>query len=104
MVDDALRWPTRGGTYLEVVDCLGAELMDLVGRVMDFKTVVVLETRLTLELVNLNGARGAGALRGPIDSNRSFPVMSTFNIALTALETLRHMLDFKSSVSCYGFG
>ena len=35
---------------------------------------------MTLVLVNLNGAGGAGALRGPIDSNRSFPMMSTFNI------------------------
>ena len=67
--------------------------MDLLDRVMDFKTVdtfgVVLETRLTLVLVNLNGIGGAWALRGPIDSNRSFPVMSTFNIVLAALETFR---------------
>ena len=42
------------------------------------------------------------ALREPIDLNRSFPVMSTFNIVLAAFETLRHMLDFKSSVSCFG--
>ena len=39
-------------------------------------------------LVNLNGTGGAGALREPIDSNRSFPVMSTFNIILAVLETL----------------
>ena len=42
------------------------------------------------------------ALREPIDLNRSFPVMLTFNIVLAAFETLRNMLDFKSSVSCFG--
>ena len=56
-----------------------------------------LETELTLVLVNLNGTWGAGALRGPIDSNGSL------HIGLAALETLWHMLDFKSSVSCSGF-
>ena len=47
--------------------------------------------------------QGAGALIEPIDSNRSFPVMSTFMIVLAALQTLRHMLNFKSIMSCYGF-
>ena len=48
-----------------------------------------LETGLTLVLVNLNGIGGAGAaLREPIDSNRYFPVMSTFNIVFAASETL----------------
>ena len=60
-----------------------------------------LKTGLTL---NLNGTGGAGALREPIDSNRSFPVMSTLSIVLASLETLRHMLDFTYSVSCFGFG
>ena len=58
------------------------------GGVMDFKTVdalgMVLGTGMTLVLVNLNGTGGAGALREPIDSNRYFPVMSTFNIVLAA--------------------
>ena len=106
MVEDALRWPTMDETYLEVSDCLGAVLVDLLDGVMDFNTVdtlgMVLETGLTLVLVNVKG--GAVALKEPIDSNRSFPVMSTFSIVLAALETLRHMLDFKSSVSCLGFG
>ena len=48
MVEDVLQWPTMGGTYLEVLDWLGAALVDLLGEVMDFKTVVafgmVLET------------------------------------------------------------
>ena len=39
MVEDALRWPTMGGTYLEVLDCLGAALVDFLGGVMDFNTV-----------------------------------------------------------------
>ena len=44
------------------------------------------------------GFGGAGGLREPIDSNRLFPVMSTFRIVLAAFETLQHMLDFRSSV------
>ena len=110
MVEDALRWPMMmGGTYLEVLDCLGAVLVDLLGGVMmDFNTVdafgVVLETGLTLVLVNVKGLGGAGALRELIDSNRSFPVMSTISTVLAGLETLRYMQDFKSSESCLGFG
>ena len=45
-----------------------------------------------------------GSMRGPIDSNRCFPVISIFNIFLAAFDTLRHMLDFRSSVSCFGLG
>ena len=95
-----------GGTYLEVLDCLRAALVFLLDGVMDFSTVdafrMVLETGLTLVLVNLNGAGGAETLREPIDLNRSFPVMSTFRIVLAALETLSHMLDLRFSVSCLG--
>ena len=65
---------------------------------------MVLETGLTLELMNVKGLGGAGPRREPIDSNRYFPVMSTFSIVLAAFETFRHMLDFRSSVSCFGFG
>ena len=97
-----------GGTDLEVLGFLGTALVDLLGGVMDFSTVdafgMLLETGLTLVLVNVKGLGGAGALREPIDSNRSFSVMSTFIIVLAAFETLRHMLDFRSSVSCFGFG
>ena len=82
--------------------------MDLQAGVMDFSMVdpfgMSLDTGLTLVLVNVKGLGGAGALRKPIDSNRSFPAMSTFSIVLTAFETLRHMLDFRSDVSCSGFG
>ena len=92
---------------MEVLGCFGAALVDLLGEVMDFSTVdafgMVLETGLALVLVNVNGLGRAGSLREPIDSNRSFPVMSTFSIVLAALETLRDMLDFRSSVSCLEF-
>ena len=70
MVEDVLRWPTMGGTYLEVLDCLGAALVDLLGGVMDFNTVnafrMVLEIGLTLVLVNVKGLGGAGVLGEPI--------------------------------------
>ena len=39
-------------------------------------------------------------LRDPIDTNRSFPVMSTLKKFLAAFEISRHMLDFKSNMSC----
>ena len=76
---------------------------------MDFKTVdgfvMTLATGFTFVLVNGNDLKGGGggggrALRGPIDSNRCFPVMSTLRIVLAAFEIFRHMLDFKSSMSC----
>ena len=36
---------------------------------------------------------GARTLREPMDSNKSFPVMSTLRIVFAAFEILRHMLD-----------
>ena len=108
MVEDVLRRPTMGGTYLQVIGCLGAVLEELLGGVMDFNTAdgfgIALETGLTLVLVNVRCLGRAGALRELIDSNRSFPVMSTLNIVLAALEIFRHMVDFRSGVSCFGFG
>ena len=96
-------WDVLGGVRL-----LAGSFGILLSGEMDFRTVdtfeMGLETELTLVLVNLNGAGGAGALREPIHSNRSYSVMSTFNIVVAALETFRHMLHFKSSVSCFGFG
>ena len=81
-----------GETYLEVLGCLGAALGILRSGEMDFSTEdafeMGLETGLTLVLVNLNGTGGAGALRESTDSNRSFPVMSTFNIVLAALSLI----------------
>ena len=82
----------------------------LLGGEVDFKVVGGFEVSLVVEfplvLVNVKvlGGRGARALRGPIDSNRSFPVMSNLRIFLEACETLRHILDFRSSVSCFGLG
>ena len=38
MFEDVLRWPTMGGAYLEVIGCLDAALMGLLGGVMDFYT------------------------------------------------------------------
>ena len=87
--------------------------MELLGGEVDSEVMdgfeVVLVDEFTLVLVNVKGlggggGGGAGALREPIDSNRSFPVISTPRIFLTAFETLRHMLDLRSSVSCFGFG
>ena len=62
MVEDALRWPTMGRTYLEVLDRLGAALGILLGGVMDFSTVdafgMGLETGAR-ELERCRGSRGA---------------------------------------------
>ena len=72
--------------YLEVLGCLGTALMELLGGEVDFKVVGGFEmgvmVEFTLVLVNVKGwgGGGAGALRGPIDSNRSFPVMSKLRI------------------------
>ena len=93
--------------YLVVLGCLGTALVELLGDV-DFNVSgfeVGLEVELTLVLVNVKGFRGGGGakkLRGPIDSNRSFPVMSNLRVFLAACKTLRHILDFRSSVSCFG--
>ena len=102
MAGNAPRCPTIVGTYLEVIGCLGAALVVLLGGNMDFKIVdgfvMGFETGFILVLVNANGlwggggGGGAGALREPMDSNRSFPVMSTLGIVLAAFEILRHML------------
>ena len=77
---------------------LGTALVELLGGEVDFKVVdgfeVVLVDEFTLVLVNVKGLRGGGgggALREPIDSNRSFPVVLTPKMFLAAFETLRHM-------------
>ena len=108
MVEYALQWPTMGGTYLEVLGCLGAALVDLLGGVMDFKTVdafgIILETCIDFGTCELERCRGSRGAERTDRFKQIFSMMSTFNIVLTALETLRHMLDFKSSASCFGFG
>ena len=65
---------------------------------------MVLEPEFTLVLVKVKGLGGAGALSEPMDSNSSFPVTLTPGMAFATLETLRHMLDFRSSMSCFGLG
>ena len=57
---------------------------------------VGLETELSLVFVK--------EMREPIDSNSSFSVILTPRTVLATLETSRHMLDFRSSMSCFGFG
>ena len=108
MAENAPLWLMMDETCLEVEGCLGAALVGLLGGDMDFKImdglVMVLETGFTFVLVNVNGLGGGGVLREPMDSNSSFPVMSLLSIDFAALEIFRHMLDFKSSVSCLGLG
>ena len=66
--------------------------------------VVTLELEFTWVLVKVKGLGEAGALREPMDSNSSFPVILTPSIVLATVETLRHMLDFRLSMSCLGLG
>ena len=62
MAENAPQCPTMVGTYLEVIGCLGAALVVLLGGDMDFKIVdglmMDLETGFTLVLVNVNGLGG----------------------------------------------
>ena len=95
--------------YLEDLGCLGTALVEILGGEVDSTVsgfVEDFEVEFTLTFVSMKGlgegGGGAGALREPIDSNRSFPVISTLKMFLAAFETLRHMLDFRSSVSCFG--
>ena len=81
--------------------------MEVLGGEMDFEVDgldVILEPEFTWVLVKVKGLGGAGALREPMDSNSSFPVILTPSIVLATVETLRHMLDFRLSMSCLGFG
>ena len=87
------------GDSLNLVEVLGEEV-DL--EVDGFE--VTLEPEFTWVLVKVKGLGGAGALREPMDSNSSFPVILTPSIVLATVETLRHMLDFRFSMSCLGFG
>ena len=53
--------------------------------------------------VKVKGLGGAGALRGPMDSNSSFPVILTPSMVFTTLETFRHMLDFTPVAGRFGW-
>ena len=92
-------WNLLGGYRL-----LGGSLSGLIRRRYGFDGFGDWIHFSTHECEWLWGGGGAGALREPIDSNRSFPVMSTRRIVLAAFEILRHMLDFRSSISCLGLG
>ena len=87
--------------------CMGTALVEVLGGEMDLEVDgldVTLEPEFTWVLVKVKGLGGAGALREPMDSNSSFPVILTPSIVLATLETLWHMLDFRLSMSCLGFG
>ena len=91
MAENAPRRPMRIGTHLEVEGCLGRALVGLLGGDMDFKIV---------DGFVMAGGEGGRALREPMDSNGSFPVMSTLRIDFAAFEIFRHMPDFKSTNTC----
>ena len=81
--------------------------MEVLGGEVDLEVdsfEVTLEPEFTWVLVKEKGLGGAGALREPMDSNSSFPVILTPSIVLATVETLWHMLDFRLSLSCFGFG
>ena len=80
--------------------------MEVLGGEVDLEVdgfEVTLEPDFTWVFVKVKGLGGAGALREPMDSNSSFPVILTPSIVFATLETLRHILDFKLSI-CLGFG
>ena len=81
--------------------------MEVLGGEVDLEVdgfEVTLEPEFTWVLVKEKNLGGAGVLREPMDSNSSFPVILTPSIVLATVETLRHMLDFRVSMFCFGFG
>ena len=80
--------------YLEDLGCLGTALVELLGGEVDFKVMdgfeVDLEDEFTLLLMNVKGLGGGRGAEG--------------TYRFKQVQTLRHMLDFRSSVSCFGFG
>ena len=86
--------------YLEDLGCLGTALVELLGGEVDFIVMDGFGGRVyfgTRECEGFGG--GAGALRSPIDSNRSFAVTSNLRMFLAAWETFRHIPDFRQCVS-----
>ena len=87
--------------------CLGTALVEVLDGEVDLEVdgfEVTLEPEFTWVMVKVKGLGGAGALREPMDSNSLFPVILMPSIVLATVETLRHMLDFRLSMSCLGFG
>ena len=86
--------------------------MEVLGGEVDLEVdgfEVTLEPEFTWMFVKVKGLGGAGALREPMDSNSSFPVILTPSIVLAAVETLRiwvaHLwLGDLNSHICYKFG
>ena len=61
MAGNTLLWPMMDGTYLEVIGCLEAALVDLLlGGVTDLKIVDGFGDWITSVLVNVNGWGGGG--------------------------------------------
>ena len=69
----------------------------------DFEVILESELTCVLKVKGLGGG-GAGVLRELMDSNSSFPVILTPGMVFATLETFRHMLDFRVSMSCLGLG
>ena len=99
MAENAPLWPMMDGTYL------GAALAGLLGGDMDFKIMDSFGDWIHLcarKCKWLGGGRGRG--RGAERTDSSFPVMSILSTDFATFDIFRHMLDFKSSVSCLGLG
>ena len=79
---------------------------------MDFKIVdgfvMGLETGFTLVLMKVNGLGGGEGGRGAERTYGFKQVLpgdvNTLRIVLAAFEILRHILDFRSRMSCLGLG
>ena len=70
--------------YLVVLDCLGTALVELPGEMNFIVSGFEVGFEVELTFQKCEGFRGAGALRGPIDSNRSLAVTSNLRIFLAA--------------------
>ena len=87
--------------------CLGTALVEVLGGDVDLEVdgfEVTLEPEFTWVFVKVKDLGEAGALRELMDSNSSFLVILMPSIVFATLETLRHMLDFRLSMSCLGLG
>ena len=79
--------------------------MELLGGVGFSVSGFEMDLEITLVLVSVDGffwGGVAGALREPIDSNRSFPVILAPKMVFATLEIFLRMLDFEPSMSCLG--
>ena len=82
--------------------CLGTDLMEVLGGEVDLEVdgfEVTLELEFTWVLVRVKGLGGAGALKEPMDSNSSFPVILTPSIVLW-----KHQVNPRGSPPGIGWG